>query len=235
MESTTTKELFERGKHYFEGKNYERAEQCFLKILRGGARYADVLNLLGVIYHVEGKFNDAIASFEEALTVNPNYTEATLNLAVLFNDLGEYKKAKDLYGRVRKRTSSSRLDPILRGKIANSHAHLGDTYRNITQYEDAIEEYKKALKICPTFADIRTKLGIAYRENRQNALSIKELLQIIKQEPAFRQAQIQLGVTYFTAGQKEKAAQAWREVLKEDKDNELARIYLRLCEDGAKK
>ncbi len=229
------KDLFEAGKKHFEGKNYERAAHYFSKIIRSGARYADVLNMLGVIYHIDGKFNNAIESFEEALKINPNYTEANLNLAVLYNDLGEYKKAKGLYSRVHKRKSSVGLDPIIRGKIANMHAHLGDTYRGVGKYEEAIDEYRKALKICPTFVDIQTKLGISYRENNQKVLSAKELEQAVKEDPSFKHAQIQLGVTYYSMGQRDKAAGAWKEVLKRDKDNEIAKMYLRLCEDHQSK
>jgi tetratricopeptide (TPR) repeat protein len=229
------KELVETGKRHFEGKNYARAEHCFQKVLRTGARYADVLNMLGVIYHIEGKFNNAIASFEEALKINPNYTEATLNLAVLYNDLGEYKKAKGLYSRIQKQKPSVEMDPIHRSKIANMHAHVGDTYRGIGRYGEAVEEYKKALRLCPAFADIRTKLGVAYRENGQKELSIKELSQAVETKPSYQQARIQLGVTYYSSGAKDKAAKAWQEVLKKDKENEIAKMYLRLCGDGKKK
>lgn len=233
--NTELRELFEVGKQHFEGRDYERAEQYFLRVLRAGARYADVFNMLGVIYHIGGKFNNAIESFEEALRVNPNYTEATLNLAVLFNDLGEYKKAKELYGRVRKRKLPSHLDPILSGKIANLHAQLGDTYRGIGKQEEAIDEYQKALKLCPTFVDIRTKLGISYRENNQKELSVKELSAAIERDPSFKNAYIQLGVTLYSMGQKEKAAKAWQTLLKKDNNNELAKMYLRLCENNQKK
>ncbi len=227
--------LFDLGKKHFESRNYARAERCFLKLHRAGSRYADVLNMLGVIYHIEGKFNNAIESFEEALRINPHYAEATLNLAVLYNDLGEYAKAKNLYNRVQKRKTTSDLDPILRGKIANMHAHLGDTYRGVGKFTEAIEEYKKALKLCPTFADIRTKLGISYRENKQTDLSIRELTQTLSQTPSCKGARIQLGITYYITGQKTKAARAWQEVLKQDKNNEVARLYLRLCENGKSK
>ena len=233
--SIPIKDLIDLGKRQFEGKNYARAEQYFLKVLRSGARYADIFNVLGVIYHIEGKFNNAIESFEKALEVNPNYAEATLNLAVLYNDLGEYKKAKGLYSRLQKQRSSAQMDAILRGKIANMHAQLGDTYRGVGKYEEAIDEYKKALKISPTFADIRTKLGVAYRENNQKELSARELSQAIETKPSFKQARLQLGVTLYLMGQKEKAAKAWQEVLKKDKDNEIAKMYLRLCQDGKKK
>lgn len=226
------KELFDQGKRHLEGKNYLRAEQSFQKILRSGKRYADVLNMLGVVYHVEGKFNNAIESFEEALRINPHYTEASLNLAVLFNDLGEYKKAKNLYVRIQKRRSPAGLDPMTRGKIANLHARLGDTYRELGRHEEAIGEYTKALGLCPAFVDIRTKLGIAYRENNQKELSEKELRAAASQNSLFKEALLQLGVTYYAMGRKEKAAEVWQKLLQKDKDHEIARMYLRLCENG---
>ena len=39
--------------------------------------------------------------FFMALSINPRYTEAMLNLAVLYNDLGQYAEAKKLYGKLK--------------------------------------------------------------------------------------------------------------------------------------
>jgi len=229
---TELRELVEIGKKHFESQNYARAEQCFQKIIKSGARYADVLNMLGIIYHADGKFNNAIESFEDALEINPHYAEATLNLAVLYNDLGEFKKAKALYARIQDRHGATDLDPILRGKIANMHAHLGDIYRGIGKFADAIDEYKKALKLCPDYADIRTKLGMSLRDNGQKDQAIKEFTAAIDEKPGFKPARIQLGLTLFLAGQKDKAAKAWKEVLAKDKENKVVLSYLRLCENG---
>ena len=229
------REMFEVGKKHFESKNYARAAQYFNRILKGGARYADVHNMLGVIHHVEGKFNNAIQSFEKAIEINPAYTEATLNLAVLYNDLGEFKKAKALYSRIQKNRGNKvpvDFDPILRGNFANMHAHLGDTYREVSKHAEAIDEYKKALKLCPTYADIRTRLGITYRENRQKDLAVKELEATVSESPHYKPARIQLGVAYYSQGEKSKAAKVWKDVLAKDKDNRLAKVYLRLCENG---
>lgn len=225
------RDLVEQGKKHFESRNYVRAEQIFQKTLKAGGRYADVLNMLGVIYHTQGKFNNAIDAFEEAVEINPQYAEAALNLAVLYNDLGEYKKAKDLYGKVQKKKGSD-LDAILQGKIANLHAFLGDTYRSIGRMVEAIEEYRKALKISPDYPDIRTKLGVSYRENQQKDLAVKELQATVLESPNYRSARLQLGLTYFAMGQKDKAAKSWKELLAKDKDNPVAKIYLRLCENG---
>jgi tetratricopeptide (TPR) repeat protein len=229
---TEIRDLVELGRKHFESRNYARAEQYFQKILKSGARYADVLNMLGIIYHADGKFNNAISSFEEALEINPHYAEATLNLAVLYNDLGEFKKAKALYARIQDRKGSTDLDPILKGKIANMHGHLGDTYRGIGRYADAIEEYKKALKLCPAYADIRTKIGMSYRENGQREQAVKEFTETLKHRPGYKAAQIQLGLTHYLMGQKDKASKAWKEVLTKDKDNKVVQSYLRLCGNG---
>lgn len=226
------RELVDAGRKYLESKSYARAEQCFQKILKSGARYADVLNMLGVIYHIEGKFNNAIESFQEAVDINPNYVEASLNLAILYNDLGEYKKAKELYGRLQKRQTSNDLDPVVKAKLANMHAMIGDTYRKAGRFAEAIEEYKQALKLCPTFADIRTKLGLSYRDNKQKELSLKELAATVENHPQYKTARLQLGVTYYAMGKKKEAAKVWKELLAKDKDNRIAEIYLKLCDNG---
>ncbi len=232
----TANELYQEGKRHFDSKHYVRAEQCFLKLVRMGSHYADVLNMLGIIYHMEEKFNNAIECFQEALKINPRYTEAVLNLAVLYNDLGKYPQAKALYeGLQQNKKVKNEIDPILKGKIANRHAELGDTYRGVGQYGSAIEEYKKALQLCPNFVDIHTKLGIAYRENNQKELSVKELSQTVKSAPEYLPARIQLGLSYYTQKAVPKALKEWDEVLKRDPKNSAAQMYLGLCQPNGKK
>lgn len=223
----TVKQHVDRGRRHFESKNYGRAEQSFLKALRGGVRYADVLNMLGVIYHSQGKFNNAIECFREALTINPNYLEAALHLAILHNDLGEYREAKSLYQKVRK-GKASEINPILKGKIANQHAALADTYAGIGRLQEAIEEYKKALALCPTYKDIRTKLAVCYRDNRQQDLAVKELAETVRDHPDYLPARIHLGLAYYAKGKIPQAVREWTAVLKKDKNNSAAKMYLRI-------
>ena len=226
-------ELIEQGRRHFISKNYPRAQQEFQKAIRSGAaRYADIFNMLGVIYHSEGRFNDAIESFREALEINPNYMEANLNLAILYNDLGEYKASRSLYKRVQDghRPKNVAINPVMRGKIANLHAELAGTYQGIGLLPEAIEEYKKALRLCPTYKDIRTHLATCYRENHQKDLALKELTEVIKTNPNYLPARIQLGLTHYALGAIPKAIKEWQEVLKKDKHNPAAKMYLRICE-----
>ena len=225
-------ELVSLGKQSFENKDYSRAERYFRQVLGNNQNYADVHNMLGVICHIEGKFESAITCFKEALKLNPHYTEALLNLAVLYNDLGRYQDAKKLYGNLQKKEkkTDNEIEPVLKGKLSNMHAEVGDTYRSIGLYKHAVEEYKKALFLNPTYVDIRTKLGMALREQGSLEASLKELKQVVKEDPRYVMAKIQLGITCYSLKKNGEAKNEWLSVLKQDPENESAKMYLRLCE-----
>jgi tetratricopeptide (TPR) repeat protein len=235
----TIKELLAVGKQHFDNKQYQEAEDYLRRVIEQNPRYADVFNMMGVIAHVEGKFGSAIDAFEKALEINPRYTEAVLNLAVLYNDLGQYDKAKALYVQLRGRAGKgvTHIEPVLRGKLSNLHADIGDIYRSIGLYHHAVEEYRKALALNPIYFDIRTKLGQALREHGRMDDAISELKSVLRAKPNYSPALIQLGVTHYALDRIPDAKKAWKKVLEKDRENPYAKMYLRLCEAiaGAKK
>ena len=228
--------LFNEGKKAFQSHQYDRANQIFLQLIEKTPYFADVFNMLGVINHTSGQFNDAVHFFEKALEINPKYTEALLNLAVLYNDLGDYKKARQLYSKVQaksKEHKGSKMDPFIRAKLANRHADVGDIYEGIGFYREAIEEYNKALKLAPNFHDIRCKLAICLREMRKFSEAVKEFRKVIKSNPRYHYAQVQLGVTQYASGKIKDAIKQWNSVLQKAPENEGARMYLRLAAGAA--
>lgn len=229
----SVQELVSKGKHCFENKEYAQAEALFRQVVTRGVEYADVFNMLGVINHNEGKFQHAIDFFEKALQKNPHYTEALLNLAVLYNDLGKYAEAKKLYAKLRKGKGSEprQIEPVLQGKLSNLHADIGDIYRNIGLYSHAVAEYQKALQHNPHFVDIRLKLGMALRDAGELATAITELKNVIKQEPKYTDAFVQLGITYYALGKATDARKTWQQALKLSPKHVHAEMYLRLSGD----
>lgn len=223
------RDSFEIGKRHFEGKNYGKAETILRAIIKGNKGYADVFHMLGVICHNAGRFTEAIQCFNKARKINPNYVEATLNLAVLYNDLGQYSKAKALYAYLQDNgQEKKRVDVVMKGKLSNMHAMMGDTYRGIGFDAEAIEEYQKALGINPHYADIRTKLGIALREKGQYKDAIGEFKQALKDKSHYLEAQLQLGLTEYARGEKAAAKREWQAVLRKFPQNLQAQAYLRL-------
>ncbi len=228
--------LFSEGKRAFQQHQYEVAQKLFTQLVKKRPYFADVYNMLGVIHHNSGQFSDAVRFFEKALKINPKYTEALLNLAVLYNDLGKYKKARELYAKVQEKSrehKGGKMDPFIRAKLANRHAEIGDIYEGIGFFPEAIEEYQKALKLGPTFLDIRCKLAICLREMGKYRQSIEEFKKVIKSNSKYLYAQVQLGVTFYAAGKAADAIKQWKQVLKRQKDNEGAKMYLRLAQGAA--
>lgn len=228
------REQVAKAKKLFTQHDYDGAELILRRVAKAAPHYADVQNLLGVLYHDAGRFSDAIKAFELALEANPNYSEALLNLAVLYNDLGKYKSAKQLYSRLHKGASKAKgsksIEPVLKGKLSNMHAEIGDIYFGLGLYDQAIAEYARALELNPTYVDIQTKLGVAQREQGNFKASENTLKDVIKSKTTYHNATVQLGVTLYAMGKAPEAKKAWKSAMTADPANALAKMYLSLCE-----
>jgi tetratricopeptide (TPR) repeat protein len=222
-----TKQLLILGREHYQKREFEKAETPLRAVLEQNDRMADVHDMLGVICHSRGNFAQAEYHFEKALTINPAYTEAALNLAVTYNERGKYEAARQIYGRI-KGTPTGGLDPFARGKIANMHAEVGQAYADAGMPNDAIAEYEKAVRLCPQFADLRTRLGTLLRQTNDLARAREQYEAAIGARPNYVPARMQLGVTLLSLGESDGAAEQWNKVLEIEPDNARAKMYLRM-------
>ena len=222
------RDLLNRGREHYLAREYDRAERYLSELAREQLAYADVYDMLGVIYHQQGRLIDAETVFKEALRINPAYTEAALNLAVTLNDLGKYRDAKEIYERAMAASKNSprHLDPFAKGKIANMHADVGAAYHAVGLFEDAVREYERALALCPKFVDIRTKLGATFREMGNIVAAVREFERVKTENPRFAGGRLHLGLSYYAQGRREEAAAEWQQVLDMAPDNKSAQMYL---------
>lgn len=224
--------LIVEGKYLLKSQKYRRAEEIFNEVLKTKKDLADVWNCMGLISHQEGRFGEAVKHFNKALKINPRYTEAMLNLSILYNDLGENNEAKKLVKKSRKEANSKKtaMDPFIRSKLANKHAEVADWYQGVGAYKEAIEEYKKALDLEPNYADIRTKMGVSMREMGKKADALKEFRKAIKAPRKIVDAYVQLGVTYYSMGKKPEAKRSWKQGLTKFPGNKTIKMYLKFAD-----
>ena len=84
MSSDRVEQLIALGREHYNANEYERAEPFLAEAASARPSFPDLYNMLGVIYHAQGRFSDAEEAFENALRLNPRYTEAALNLSVTY-------------------------------------------------------------------------------------------------------------------------------------------------------
>lgn len=222
-------ELIQDGRSAYESGDNHRAAALLAQAIREGADYPDVHHTLGVVYHALGRLDDARGSFERALELNPNYTEAVLNLCITYSDLGWHDEARTLFERARTQ-SGARVDPTTKGKIANMHADVGDAYRAAGLPEEAVAEYRRALRLCPGYSDIRTKLAMALAESGRIDEGTAELRAVLDQQPDYTPAQLNLGLFLRRTGDVEGARNVFEQILEKDPRHERAALYLRMLD-----
>lgn len=221
---------YEAGKRAFEEEKYDSALYYLERVAKEKGTFADVFNMLGLIYHYKGFQSEAVSAFLRAVDINPNYTEAHLNLSVVYNEKGDFGRAEESYRKARdsRRDAGTYLDPFVKGKLANMHASIGTIYKDLGFYPEAAEEFRKALSLRPEFIDIKTKLGIVYRDMKDFHNSLRELTEAVHLNEDYTNPRVQLGLTYYTMGDNERAKAEWLKALEKNPDDKMANMYLTL-------
>lgn len=221
---------YDLGKRLFDERKYDTSLQYLEKVAAEKNQFADVYNMLGFIYYSNSRFEDAIVAFKKAIEINPAYTEASLNLSVVYNELGQFERSAEVYSLARegRKDAETYLDPYVKGKLANMHSGLGAIYKDLGFYNEAADEFRKALKLRPEFADIRTNLGVVMRDMKNYDGALKELEDTVAQHPDYAPSRVQLGLTFYAMGQHEKAKTEWLKVLRANPEDKVAQMYMNL-------
>jgi tetratricopeptide (TPR) repeat protein len=228
-----SKELYRQATALFDEGNYREAEPLLKNILKLTPDYPDILNKLGVIMSLKGHKEDAVNYFQRALSKNPLYTEASLNLAITYNEMNEFKKAQEVIAKAAQIASPEpyTVDPYVSGKLANEHFRIGNIYLDFGMFAEAVEEYKKALRLHRGLVDVRTKLGIALRNLKMFDEAVSQFTMAKELNPDYGPARVQLGLTYYMQGSSGLAMQEWEEALRENPELKEAQTYLKLLKE----
>ena len=98
-----------------------------------------------------GRLEDAIASFREALQINPNYVKATIKLGLALMEAGDREEAL--------RTMRRALDAQPRD--VELHYQLGLMFADAQQFGLALEQFEDALSEDRRDIDIHANIALA--------------------------------------------------------------------------
>ena len=213
-----------------EGKN-DASEKILNQLVLRGFKRPLVFHLLATIYYDQGKFNKAIRAFKRALEIDPAFTDSSVGLSIILNDLGRYDEGKKVFEEAKTMLTFKNRedDTVINLKLCEKHDALGDLYVQYERFEGAKEEFKKALALAPKRMDIQFKLADAHLRFDDFEESIRLLQDIIETQPENTVAMLRLGKIYYDSRRITKAVQVWEEVLSVDSNNVQAKDYLRLA------
>jgi tetratricopeptide (TPR) repeat protein len=159
---------------------------------------------LGNAYKNQGKIDDAIGEYKEALRLDPGLALAHNNLGSAYRDQG---KIDDAIGEYKE---ALRIDP----NLAEAHNNLGATYHGQGRLDNAIGEYKEALRIAPNNAMAHNNLGLAYQDQGKLDAAIREYKEALRIDPTLAEAHNNLGLAYRDQGKLDAAMREFKEALR---------------------
>jgi len=114
---------------------------------------AEAYNNRGLLCKKWGKLYMALADYNQAITLNPNYAKAYNNRGVLYDELGENDLALADYNQVIK------LNP----KLAQTYSSRGFLYhKKLGKLYMALGDYNQAIKLNPGYAQAYLNRGFLY-------------------------------------------------------------------------
>jgi tetratricopeptide (TPR) repeat protein/TolB-like protein len=191
---------------------------------------------LGSVYRSTGKYSEAIAELNRAISLAPNSDEAYLRLGTAYLESGRAKEAIDAYQK------AIQLNPYYWGNqnsLGNAYYTLADypkaleAFKQVTvlepdidagyentgnvllqqgKYQECIPYYQKALQIEPYFSTY-SNLGFAYFALKQYANSVETFEKAAALNPNDTQTVVNLADAYRWSGQQEKATATYQKAL----------------------
>jgi Flp pilus assembly protein TadD len=113
-----------------------------------------------------------------------------------------------------------------------AHNNLGLAYYGLGRLDEAIGEYKKALRLQPNHANAHNNLGLAYDSLGRTDEAIEELMLALRITPDIPEAHNNLGNFYYKKGRMDEATDEYKEAIRLRPDYPEAHNNLGLAYDN---
>lgn len=182
-----------------ERRQHVLAVRLFDEALREGGFDRDqqgfVIYSRGVSYEALGVRDKALADFDAAIALLPNFPNSYIYRGLIWADKQEYDRAIDDFLRAGR---LSPKDPMVFNNLAGVYEKKGDIDR-------AIQNYDNALRLKPDYAEAYYNRAHAFVLKQEVERAIADYEQAIWLQPLFADAFANRGVLYLGRGETQKA------------------------------
>jgi len=155
-----------------------KTEQACRELLHAFPQSFFITNVLGVALQEQGKFQEAVTTFNKAIELKPDYAEAYSNRGNALSDLGQLKEALESYEK------AIQLKP----DYADAHNNRGNVLHKSGLLEDAVESCEKAIRFKPDYAEAYGNRGNALRDLGQLKEAVESHEKAIELKPDYAEA-----------------------------------------------
>jgi tetratricopeptide (TPR) repeat protein len=159
-------------------------------------------NLAGAL-SLQAKLPEAIAHYEQALRLNPDYAEAHNDLGIALAKAGKIDDAIAHY------EQALRIKP----NDAKAHYNLGIALAQTGKTEEAIAHYEQVLRVKPDDAKAHYNLGTALTRVGKMSEAIAQYEQALRLNPNYAEAHNDLGIALYQTGQRDAAMNHYQKAL----------------------
>jgi len=225
-------DILAEAKDAFISGNYKVAEPILQQMLLKGTRNPEAFQMLATIFYDKGQFNKAIKTFKRALEIDPTYTDASVGLSIILNDLGRYDEGKKVFEEARVLVNQRKggQDPYVDEKLASKHEELSDLYFQYGRYNEALEQVLKAQKLSTRKAEISMRVAECFVKLEDSKKAIRTLQIVVREYPHFNPARLKLGIIYYNNHQLAEATEQWENILVRDPKHAEAIKYLKMAQ-----
>ncbi len=229
METVSNDDMLASARDYFRENKYSMAEPILNQLILKNAKSPEVFHMLGTIYYDHGKFNKAIRAFRRALELEPTFTDASVGLSIILNDIGKYEEGRKVFDEARDLLArqSTNDDPYINEKFSIKHDELGELYYQHNRFKDALDQYYKALTLSNRKPELTMKVVECYMRLAETDKALRELRNLIKEYPGFLSARVRLGRILYDSGDVASAVEQWEATVQRDQNHIEAQRLLR--------
>jgi len=176
---------------YDRNRDYYDHETIWRDVLAKRPQSQRAHAAIGVFLARDGKHEQAIEYFNQALKMNPTDAKSLYNLALSLEALGREDEAIE----------QLRKSIELRPDAAPCHAKLGLMLAARRRYEEALPHFREAVRLQPLHPGYRLNLGRGLMEMGRTDQAVETFKELLGLDPKCAQAYYQLGNIYAQQGQ----------------------------------
>jgi len=186
------------GMLHLQRRSMAEALRWLSAALRSNAGSCEAMSNLGLALHASGRFEEAVASYRNALLLAPDHPEILYNLANACLELGRLDEALSAYD------AALAVKPDHAGALVNR----GNTLLRLNQPAKAIASYDAALMTMPGHPQILTNRGHALRRLDRPDQALVDFAAALAASPEFAEAQFEAAMARLTLGD---FARGWKQ------------------------